>query len=36
MLYRNDRAHNYQIETGNVLHAFDEMRHMINVNEGIR
>ena len=36
MLYRNDRAHNYQIETGNVLSAFKEMRNMINVNDGTR
>ena len=36
MLYRNERSHNHQIETGNVLHAFEEMRHMINVNDGTR
>ena len=36
MLYRNDRAHNYQIETGNVLGAFKEMRNIINVNDGTR
>ena len=36
MLYRNERSHNHQIETGNVLHAFEQMRHMINVNDGTR
>ncbi len=36
MLYRNERAHNLRTETGNVLHAFEEMRNMINVNDGTR
>ena len=36
MLYRNERAHNLKVETGNVMNAFNEMRNMINVNDGTR
>ena len=36
MLYRNERAHNLKTEAGNVLHAFEKMREMINVNDGTR
>ncbi len=36
MLYRNERAHNYKIEAGNVLETFNKMREMINTNDGTR
>ena len=36
MLYRNERAHNYKIEAGNVLDTFNKMREMINTNDGTR
>ena len=36
MLYRNERAHNYKIEAGNVLQTFEQMRSMINKNDGTR
>ena len=36
MLYRNERAHNLKIEAGNVLKAFEDMRTMINTNDGTR
>ena len=36
MLYRNERAHNYKIEAGNVLDTFNQMRSLINVNDGTR
>ena len=36
MLYRNERAHNYKIEAGNVLDTFNQMRSMINKNDGTR
>ncbi len=36
MLYRNERAHNYKNEAGNVLDTFNKMRDLINVNDGTR
>ena len=36
MLYRNERAHNHKIETGNVLEAFVKMRDIITKNDGTR
>ncbi len=36
MQYRNERAQNNKIEVGNILKAFEEMRNLINVNDGTR
>lgn len=36
MLSQNARAYNLLTEVRNVLYAFEEMRKMINVNNGTR